>query len=211
MAEVKQFSLGAISHQPGQAAAIREYDGEEVIFEATCDAVNLKREIKQHYFYAGMHAAITGLGALVYLGYLAVLSGPLGCICARRVADSWRLLLTRSRIYYTRKHHCCVCHCADTDIYVDLCDIDTIESQTARVATGCCSSADLPTTVAIALKKGRRFDLLPHWCTQSLLEICLFRCCTSPEERFVKLSFTHCSDAEEFVQAVKQEMQATQQ
>ena len=181
------------------------YDGEEIIFEATCDEVNLKREIKRHYVYAGMQGVITGLGALVYLVYLAALSGPLGCICATRVAKSWRLLLTRSRIYYMRKHHCYVCSCADTDVYVDLSDIDKIEMQTAVTEKGCCSYSHLPTTVALELKKGQRLDLLPNWCVRPLQE-----CFIPPEETFVKLTFTHCSNAEEFVQAVQQQMQATQ-
>jgi hypothetical protein len=88
-------------------------------------------------------------------------------------------------------------------------DINAISVQINNVETGCCSTAKLPTRVAIDLKIGRRHDLLPHWCNQSLLEICKTRCFSSPEERFVTLSFTHCANAEEFVKAVKQQMEAT--
>lgn len=186
-----------------------QFNGEEIVFEATCDVETLKKEIKQAYCNAGLRAAATGVGVLVTLIYYAAFSGPLGCICAKRVSNSWRLLLTRSRIYYTRKHHCYLCHSADTDIYIDLDDINAISVQYNIVETGCFSTANLPTTVAIDLKVGRRYDLLPHYCTQSLLEICMTKCCSQPpEEKFAKLSFTHCANAEEFVQAVKQQMKA---
>lgn len=177
-----------------------QYNGEEIVFEAMCDVENLKREIKQAFCKAGLQVVATGMGVLVILVYYAACSGPLGCICAKRVSNSWRLLLTKSRIYYTRKHHCYLCSSANTDVYVDLDDISEISVQTNNVETGCCSTADLPTTVAIDLKVGCRNDLLP------LLEICITKCFSSPEERFVKLSFTHCANAEEFVQAVKEQM-----
>ena len=157
-----------------------------------------------HYVNIAFRAVASGL---VFLVYLVVLSGPLGCICATRVAKSWRLLLTRSRIYYMRKHHCYVCSCATTDVYIDLTDIDKIEMQTAIIEKGCCSISDpLATTVALELKHGRRPDLHPNaGCVQPLQGF------IAPEnESFVKLTFTHCSNAEEFVQAVQQQMQAIQ-
>lgn len=203
-----------ITEQPVQkqirqlVANENQFNGEEIIFKATCDVESLKREIKQIYCNAGMQVIVTGVGALVILIYYAACSGPLGCICAKRVSNSWQLLLTRSRIYYTRKHHCCLCRSANTDIYIDLDDINGISVQNNNVETGCCSTANVPTTVAVDLKVGRRYDLLTHWCTQSLLEICIIKCCSSPEEKSVKLSFTHCANAEEFVQAVKQQMKA---
>ena len=185
------------------------FNGEEIVFEGMCDVETLKKEIKQVYCNAGLQAAATGVGILPLFIYYTACSGPLGCLCAKRVSNSWRLVLTRSRIYYTRKHHCCLCRSANTDVYVDLDDINAISVKVNEVETGCCSTANLPTTVAIDLKVGCRHDLLPHWCNQSLLEICILKCCSSPEERFVKLSFTHCANAEEFVQAVKQQMGST--
>ena len=184
-----------------------QYNGEEIVFEATCDVETLEKEIKQEYCNKGLRAVSTGIGALVILIYYAACSGPLGCICAKRVSKSWRLLLTRSRIYYTQKHHCYVCRSANTDVYVDLNDISAISVQTTIVETGCWSTTNLPTTVAIDLKVGCRPDLLPHWRQE---ESCITRCFTSesPEERSVKLSFTHCANAEEFVQAVEQQMKA---
>ena len=190
-----------------------QFNGEEIIFEGMCDVESLKKEIKQKYCYAGLEAAATGVGILPLFIYYTACSGPLGCLCAKRVSNSWRLVLTRSRIYYTRKHHCNLRRSANTDIYVDLDDINAISVKINNVETGCCSTANLPTTVAIDLKVGRRHDLLPraHWCNQSLLEICILKCCSrsSPGERFVNVSFTHCANAEEFVQAVKQQMGST--
>ena len=122
---------------------------------------------------------------LVILIYYAACSGTLGCMCAKTLESVQFMAIatvTRSRIYYTRKHHCCLC-CA---------------------VMGCCSTANLPTicsAMAVPLKVGHRYDLqiLSHWCTQSLLEICIANqnAALLPSQKSIKLSFTHCANMED--------------
>lgn len=196
----------AITEQPVQltqhlVADVEE--GEEIIFEGTCDIETLRKEVKQQYCTIGMLSSISLVGILVGL----VFCGPVGCMCANRVSNSWQLLLTNSRIYFTRKHHLYLCPSANTNIYVDLDDVNEISVQSKSVETGFCSVTSFQTTVAVYLKAGRRHDLLPHCCNQSLFQI-IAQSQIPPEERIVRLSFTHCANAEEFVQAVKQQLQA---
>ena len=180
-----------------------EYDGEPILFEAMCDTDRLKAEVKVHFCTAPLQTFYTGAGALVVLCMWAA-SFPLGCYCGKRVANSWRLFLTSSRIYYQRKNECCLCHSCHDDMYIDLSDINTIWVQSAAVNTGYCGTAELPTTVAVELKPGHREELLRHWYfTEGV-----FGCCKNHDNRVFKLSFSHCANAEEFVQAVEQQMQA---
>ena len=194
---------GVISTQPRSHYS---KDQEQVLIEAVCDVDNLQTEIKNTFFYSGLNATYTGAGAFVVLCW-CLISIPLGCYCAKRVANSWLLHLTSSHIYYARKHYCCLCKTANTDIEVNLSDVNKAYVQMANVDTGCCSSQQLPTTVVVELKPGRRVDLLPNRC---LTESCLG--CLSESDReatVVKLSFTHCVNAEDFVNAVKQQVGAS--
>ena len=191
---------GVISTQPRSHYS---KDQEQVIIEAVCDVDNLQTEIKKAFFYSGLTASYSGAGALVVLCW-CLISIPLGCYCAKRVANSWLLQLTSSHIYYARKHHCYLCKSANTDIEVDISDVNTAYVQMAKVDTGCCSSQQLPTTAVVELKPGRRIDLLPNRC---LTEGCLS--CLSGSDHdatVVKPSFTHCVNAEDFVNAVKQQI-----
>ena len=95
-----------ITEQPVQWTQHLMANEDQFNGEATCDVETLKKEIKQVCCNAGLQAAASGLGVLVILIYYAACSGPRGCICAKGVSNSWWLLLTRSWIYYTRKHHC---------------------------------------------------------------------------------------------------------
>ena len=191
----------------------KQINGKEKIFEGICDNTNLKREIGS--LYCDRVLLITLLGTLccplLVFSYLALCHGPIGCICARRVANSWKLLLTRSRIYYTRKHSFFTCRCADIDIYVDLADIELVHrTQTIAGPQGCCNcccrmDSEVSTTVVVQLKKGRRSDLLEKECA--------VRIDSSTENiasAVVSLKFTHCSNADEFIQAVQKQIEVIQ-
>ena len=101
-----------------------------------------------------------------------------------------------SRICYTRKHPCWVCRSDITNIEVDLDDINQIYVQDAKV-TGCFSTTLVPMTVVAELKQGRRLDL--HQTRQDGKPL--------PDNTCVKVYFTYCADAEEFVRAVEHQIQ----
>ena len=52
-------------HPPTAIHEETHYNGEEIIFEATCDEANLKEDIKQHYVNAALQMFLTGVGGLV--------------------------------------------------------------------------------------------------------------------------------------------------
>ena len=84
--------------------------------------------------------------------------------------------------------------------------VDTIPMQ-----RGCYSNPEVMATdvVIVELKRECREEFF-H---QSTDQGCLAGCCTTVymyENRIVKLRFTHCANAEEFVEAVKQQLQSLQ-
>ena len=202
-------SYGIISEQPRSRPLgydATHYNGEQIIFEANCDAHHLKKEIWKSVCCAPVprntiSLLLTLKGFVVWILvspiYWIFCSGPLGCVCSRRVANSWRLLLTPSRIYYTHKHQCCLCRSTDTNIQVNLNDIGKMYVQNNKVPTGCFSTSTVPTTVVIELKHGHRLDLLSRQQRRT-------------NSTFVKLYFTHCANAEHFTQAVEHQMQSIQ-
>ena len=203
-------SYGIISEQPRLSDEETHYNGEKIVFEADCDVRHLKRGIWKLYCCACVPWILVSFLLILFISLLYALvmivgsvycifcSGPLAYFCGRRVSNSWRLLLTRSRIYYTYKHPGCECRAKDTNLQVDLDDICKIYVQDAKVATGCllCTTA-VPTTVVAELKQGRRLDLVPL-----LLQ--------KAGHTSAKLYFTHCANAEEFVRAVEHQIQSVQ-
>ena len=106
-----------------------------------------------------------------------------------------------------RKHSFCICRCADIDIYVELADIEMVHrTQTVAEPQECFSRTEVPTTVTVQLKKGRRNDLRQADCATRIGNSA--QATASPEETVIQLAFTHCSNAEEFVQAVQQQIEA---
>ena len=117
-----------ISQQPRvseQSPSVANNDmqlyGEEIIFEGICDTENLKRE--EGCLCCEVVPSIAGIGTaacpILSCIYLVLCHGPVGCFCARRVANSWKLSRIR-RIHYTRKNHLFVCRCADENIHIEL-------------------------------------------------------------------------------------------
>ena len=222
MAYGSTYQYGVISGQPRSSSRFNgqretHYNGEQIIFEAACDADHLKKDVRRacccclvphtalHLIYTIVAILKTlGLYLIMCLMYIVLCGWPCGCLCGKRVAGSWRLLLTRSRIYYMHKHACCLCRSYNTNLRIDLDDVGNIYVQNAKVSTGYFSpSAIVPTTVVAELKQGRRFDLLPHkgsWLArrQSTNPVC------------VKVYFVHCANAEEFVQAVRHQIESVQ-
>ena len=88
------------------------------------------------------------------------------------------------------------------NIQVELDDINKMYVQNTKVAKGCLSTTIVPTTVVAELKQGRRLDLLPRNRQQRRQPL--------PNNTFVKLYFTHCANAEEFVRAVENQIQSIQ-
>lgn len=201
----------ASERPPSTANKNAQYNGEEIIFEGICDMENVKRVVG--CLYCDRVLLIGFLGTLccplLVFSYLLFCHGPIGCICAHRVANSWKLLLTHSRIYYMRKHSFCICRCADIDIYVELADIELVHrTQTIAEPQGCFCKTEVPTTVTVQLKKGRRNDLRLADCATRIGDSA--QATASPEETVIQLTFTHCSNAEEFVRAVQQQIDTIQ-
>ena len=188
------------------------YNGEEVIFEAICDAKNLKTKIINASCTTGLRFCKSIAGAPITCIY-SCFSVPCGFYCAKRVSNSWRLFLTRSQLHYMRKDECCLCSSTNTDIHLDLSDINKIYVQDAELDTGCCTSSTLPTNVAVEFKPDRQETIVRH--------IREHACCQSwwcwvfayqlrgniNNNNIITLSITHCANAEEFVQAVQQQIQ----
>ena len=120
-----------------------------MIFEAVCNVDSLQDEIKDSFFDLPLRLAV--LASL----YLVFCSIPLGVYYGKRVSDSWRLFLTKSRIYYKRKHHCCLCRSANTDIYVALTDVNAVYVDTIPMQRGCYSNPEVMATdlVIVELKR----------------------------------------------------------
>ena len=182
-------------------------NGEQIVIEAVCDVDNLQTEVRNTYIWSALDTNSYGAGVLVLLCWLGI-SIPLGCYCGKRVANSWRLFLTNSSIHHVRKHHCCLCSSANTDVHIKLSDVSAVSLKMALGETVCCSSPkQLPTTVVVTLKPGRRLDLLPHWCLRegACLD-CLLGRRRINNDTTVIFRFTHCANAEDFVKAVNQQM-----
>ena len=215
-------SYGIISEQPRSRSFGYErethYNGEQIIFEASCDVRHLKRAIWketccapiplwQENIIVVIHCFVFWhgfpLSLIINLIYWLFCSIPLGCWLVKRVTNSWRLLLTTSRIYCTTKDTSCPCCSKPYYIQLDLDDISQMYVQDAKVVTGCLSTTILPTTVVIELKPGRRLDLYPRTG---------LRCCPRkplPDDT-VKLYFTHCANADDFVRVVENHIQSIQ-
>ena len=192
-----------ISTQP-----LLEEDGEQIVMEAICDRENLQKNTCTRFFFAG-------LGAMVLPGILPILCWctigiPLACYVGHKVADFWRLYLTKSALHYREiRNPCCTC-CSSPEgstWHVSLSDIQaiTVEMDFVDGYFCCFDGKTLPTIVKIVLKPGRRHDLLPHPCNANrpLWEICL-----NPitSETPVILTLKYCANAESFVKAVKKQM-----
>jgi hypothetical protein len=178
---------------------------EEIIMEATCDGEHLTEDNCVKCCYAPfLQGTAGGYGIITILCWCAI-APPIGWLCGRRVAKSWTLQLTKTAVHHKRKHHLYLCSSFDTNVSIDLDDIDSITIEETRVEKWwCCFLSDsYPTTVCLLLKPGRRQDL---FATPGLLHCCILHCGCLEDAQMI-LKFPHCLDAEEFVQKVKQQMQ----
>ena len=192
-APVETIPCDVISTQPcSQALTDNNLDyinGERTIFEATCDIFHLRNEVEHGCIRLGLRYCLLGV-AITY---------PLGLYCGKRVSNSWQLCLTRSGIHYMRKNHFFCCSSCNTNTHVDLSDISKVYVSTTGVENGLdvCNTETLPTAITIELNPDRRVDSGTYG---------ISTCCGCV--RFNSVLFTHCANAEEFVQAVQQQMQA---
>ena len=192
--------------QPQQSTSAKDteglYNGEEIIFEATCDTNSLKWGIRQNYCCAGLQPVRGIIGVLVVGLCLLFICVPLAFYCSERVSHSWRLFLTRSQLHYIRKHES---HLGNIEIHLDLSDINYVCVQNAFVDTGCCSAQNLPLNVVVALKSGCK-EMMLQQIEQGFADYT----CVQFVNNIVLITFTHCANAEEFVQAVQRQIRANQ-
>ena len=193
----------AIHQQP----LLKETDDEEIIMEATCDGEHLAEDICVRCCYAPFNQGMAGSYGIITILCWCAIAPPIGWLCGRRVAKSWRLQLTKTVVHHKRKHHLYLCSSADTNVCIDLDDIDSVTvDQTSVDKWWCCFFADsYPTTVRLFLKPGRREDLYP----ENLC--CCIPGCGFTEKTQLTVKFPHCLDAEEFVRKVNQQLQCNAQ
>lgn len=104
-----------------------------------------------------------------------------------------------------------MCSLTNTDIHLDLSDIDKIYVQDAELDTRCCTSSTLPTNVAVEFKPDHQEMIIQHirehaCCQSRWCWVFAYQVRGNVNNNIITLSLTHCANAEEFVQAVQQQI-----
>jgi hypothetical protein len=202
------MAYSKMGHVVRQQPSITEH-GEVIIMEATCHAEHLVTDLTVRCcFVASYMAFATAIATNGVCGICWFAAVPIAWCCGKRVAKSWTLQLTETAVHHRRKHGCYLCTSADTNVRIDLEDIETITVEQTRVNKHCFQGVEKhPTTVCLRLKPGRRHDLLPHDCS-CRESVGILECTNTAGARSILVMFPHCQNAEEFVEKVKQQKQS---
>lgn len=171
-------------------------NGELILMEGMFDYGNVQKDMNAECCCLGgicIPFGLTAVAVVLALGLCRLaICVPIGCCMVASKARSWRLYLTSSAIHYYEGTSCCGCSGSKEDKIkrINLQDIHTIKVDMNRVKGICSSSECVPTAITVILKPG-----------------CAIRNIISGDaSQCVSLRINNCANAEEFVNAVNQQM-----
>ena len=164
-----------------------KYDsnGELIIYEGNCWCEGIKSHVQNYYCVL----ALSGFGLPLPVTI------PLGIFCAKTGCEKWRLYLTNKSVCFDPVSNFPQCSFGTgrATIRIAITDIEAIQTQSNIVSAGCCSygrNIASPKTIQIEVKLGTQYS---------------GKCCGLVEIPTVYEVY-FCSNAEEFVEAVKKQM-----
>ena len=185
------FDQHVIEMQPQVGAPVQQQQifddkGELILFEGICWSEGLKDFV--HRYYCGL-----GIGCFFGLGLACCI--PIGNCCANKACDTWRLYLTdKSLCFDTKIMYSPQCaYGSSTTFRIALTDIEAIQVVSGIVNAGCCGygrKIASPTSIQVEIRLGSPLSA---------------KCCCFWELPFV-ITVYYCHNANEFVEAVKKQM-----
>lgn len=184
----KNDSNESEGQQALEAEQEKNYDsnGEHILLEGKCWRKGLRIRVLKFYF--GLGTAVSGVAVLFTV--------PLGCLCAMRGVKKWSIYLTDKSIVFnpmlSYPEFSFFFGCQKT-FRISITDIEEIQAQSRVIRVGCCkcgTKLSFSKTILIEVKSGTEYG----------------KYCCGLVKVPVVYEVNFCDNANEFVKAVKKQM-----